>query len=152
MNTKQILQFIQNHWALCAAFAAVAALLIFEEFKNKVGGIPKISAQQLIMLINRENAVTVDLRNQKAFATGHIIDSINIEYATFDAHIKKIEPHKNHSLVLIDDSDTNVASIGAKLQKQGFSKIYALSGGLQAWKSANLPLTKNQSNTKAKET
>lgn len=140
---KQLLSFIQNHWPLCTAAGTILALLVFEEFKNKIGGIPRTSAQDATLLLNREHAVTIDLRNQKAFASGHILDSINIVRTDFDAHIKKIESHKSHILILVDDTDANAASIGAKLQKNGFAKIYILAGGLQSWKDANLPLIKN---------
>jgi rhodanese-related sulfurtransferase len=142
VNIEQILQFIQNHWALCAAFGAAVILLIFEEARNKISGIPKISAHTLTMLINRENAATIDLRNQKAFASGHIIDSINIIRSEFDANLKKIEPYKNQPVILVDEMDANAATIGTKLQKQGFTKIHILTGGIQAWKNAKLPLTK----------
>lgn len=140
---KQLLQFIQNHWALCSAFGTVLALLIFEELKNQMGGIPKVSVQNAMLLVNRENAATLDLRNQKAFAGGHILGSINIARVDFDAHIKKIESHKNHAVILVDDNDAGARAVGAKLQKHGFAKIYILAGGLSAWKDAHLPLTKN---------
>lgn len=143
ITTKQLIQFIQNHWALCLAFSAVLILIIFEEFKNKIGGIPKISAQNTTLLLNRENAIILDIRNQKTFANGHILGAINITPADFDVHTKKIEPHKNHPVILVDDNDTNTSSIGAKLQKHGFTKVYILAGGLRAWKEAQLPLTKN---------
>ena len=140
---KQFLQFIQNHWALCSAFGTALALLIFEELKNQVGGIPKVSVQNATLLLNRENATTLDLRNQKAFASGHILGSINIARADLNAHMKKIESHKNHAVILVDDTDAGAATIGAKLQKHGFAKIHILAGGLSAWKDAHLPLTKN---------
>jgi rhodanese-related sulfurtransferase len=143
INTKQILEFIQNNWMLCAAFGAILVMLLFEELKNKIGGISKISVQNCTLLLNRENAVTVDLRNQETFASGHIIGSINLMHASFDDHIKKLKTHKNTPLILVDETDTSATKIGVKLQKQGFARVYILAGGLQAWKKASLPLTKN---------
>lgn len=142
ITTKQFVPFIQNHWPLCAAAVAVLALLVFEELKNKIGGIPRISAQDATLLLNREHAVAIDLRNQQAFASGHILGAINLARTDFDAHIKKIGSHKDNTLILIDDTDANAASIGAKLQKNGFAKIHILAGGIQTWKDAHLPLTK----------
>ena len=143
ITMKQLLSFVQNHGPLCVAAGAVLALLVFEELKNKIGGIPRASAQDATLLLNREHAVIIDLRNQEAFASGHILDSINMVRTDFDAHIKKIESHKNHTLILVDDTDANAASIGTKLQKNGFTKIHILTGGLHAWKDVHLPLTKN---------
>jgi len=143
INTQQLLQFIQNHWALCLAFVATLAFLIFEELKGKMGGIARISPQNATILLNRENATIIDLRNQNAFSSGHIINSFNIERNGFDTHIHKIESHKNHPIILLDEADNHIAAIGTKLKKSGFTKIYLLSGGLQAWKNAQLPITKN---------
>lgn len=143
ITMKQILQFIQNHWMLSSAFVVVLIALIFEEVKGKIGAVPRIPASSATLLLNRENAVIVDLRTQQVFASGHILGAINIGYADFDAYLKRIEPHKNHDLILVSDNDAHAASVGIKLQKQGFSKVHVLAGGLQAWKNAHLPLTKN---------
>ena len=140
---KQLLQFIQNHWVLCSALGAALAVLIFEELRSKIGGLPKITAQDATLLLNRENALVIDLRSQKAFTGGHILGATNIVRADFDVYIKKLESHKNQPLILVDDNDVNAAPIGTKLQQQGFAKIYILAGGIMAWKDAQLPLTKN---------
>ena len=143
ITTQQLLQFIQNHWTLCLAFGAVLIFIIFEEFKNKIGDLSKISAQDMMLLLNREKAITIDLRNKKAFDSSHILNSINIEHKDFDGHLKKIDSHKNRPVILISDNDINTSSIGSKLKKHGFTKIYILAGGIQTWKNAQLPLTKN---------
>lgn len=142
INIKQLLQFIQNHWALCSAFGAVLVVLIFEELKNKIGGISKITALDATLLLNHEKTVAIDLRNQKIFANGHILNSINIDRADFDANMKKIESYKNHTVVLVDDNDIKAASVGNNLQKHGFTKVHVLAGGLQTWKDANLPIVR----------
>mgnify|MGYP000005133967 CR=1 FL=1 len=139
---KQILQFIQNHWMLCSAGGVVLALLIFEEIKGKLTGTPKISAQNAALMLNRENTLVIDLRNQKAFTSGHILGSMNIARADIDSSIKKLEVHKNKTLILVDDNDTVATSIVTKLQAQGFAKIYILADGLSSWKNAQLPLNK----------
>jgi rhodanese-related sulfurtransferase len=139
---QQILQFIQNHWLLCAAAFVILALLIFEEIKSKISGIPKLSAQDTVLWLNRENAVLVDLRSKTAFSSGHILGAINILRAEIDSNLKKLEPHKSQSIILADDRDTDASSAGVKLQKAGFTKIYVLAGGLGAWKDAQLPLNK----------
>lgn len=140
---KQLLQFIQNHWMLGIAFLVITALLIFEEIKNKLIGAQKISVQNTTILLNRENAVVVDLRGQQVFANGHILGAINIPRAEIDHNLKKLEPYKEQALILIDDYDTNASSVSSKLQKTGFSKVYVLAGGLNSWKDAQLPLSKN---------
>lgn len=140
---EQLTQFIQNHWALCAAFGATLIVLLVTEIKSKATGIPKISPQTAILLLNREHAVIIDLREQKTFAHGHILGATNIAGTNLPTNIKKLERHKNNTLILVDDSGISSASIGTKLQQQGFTKVHILAGGIQAWKNAQLPLTKN---------
>lgn len=140
---KQLLQFIQNHWVLCSALGITLILLIFEELRNKINGIPKISTHNATLLLNRDNALVVDLRNQKAFVSGHIIHSINIEPGALDSHMKKLEAHKNHPIILVNENDTNALPVGIKLQKLGFTKIHLLAGGITSWKNAQLPLLKD---------
>ena len=139
---EQLTQFIQNHWALCAAFGATLVVLLVIEIKNKATGVPKILPQNAILLLNRENAVIIDLREQKKFTHGHILGATNIASTNLPAHMKKLERYKNNTLILVDDSGINSASIGTK-QQQGFTKVHILAGGIQAWKNAHLPLTKN---------
>jgi len=141
--TKQIIQFIQNHWMLCSASMLVLALLLFEEIRGKITGMPKISVQDTVLSLNREKAIVIDLRNQTAFSSGHILGAINIARADIDHNLKKLEPHKNQDLILVDDTENDVSSVGSKLQNSGFIKVYVLAGGLNSWKDAQLPLSKN---------
>lgn len=140
--TEQILQFMQNHWMLCTAGVVVLSLIIFEELKDRIAGSPKISAQDTSLMQSRENALVVDLRNQKKFADGHILGSLNIVRADIEQHLKKIETHKDKALILVDDQDTGASQIRNKLHTKGFTKIFVLAGGINAWLEAKLPLTK----------
>ncbi|MBU0743841.1 MAG: rhodanese-like domain-containing protein [Gammaproteobacteria bacterium] len=141
--TNQIIQFIQNHWMLFLAAVVVIALLIFEEIKGKLTGLAKLSAQDAVLLLNRESAIVIDMRNQKAFGSGHILGAMNIARSDIDHNAKKLEPHKNQTVILVDDYDTNTAPVATKLRAQGFTKICVLAGGLNSWKTAQLPLTKD---------
>lgn len=139
---EQLLQFIQNHWILCSLFVTTLALIILEEIKSKLTTLTKLSARDATLLLNRENATILDLRNQKLFANGHIIGAINIARADIEQNLNKLEPYKDKSLILADEQDTDTFPVGHKLQAQGFTKIYVLAGGLQSWKDAQLPLIK----------
>ena len=141
---KQLLQFIQNHWALSSAFGVVLILIIFEEFKKNLGGLPKISTRETTMFLNHKHGIVIDSRDIDTFAQGHIIGSLNILPKDIEHHDKKITAHKNNPIIIISNNDTNAATVGNKLKQQGCTKIYILDGGIEAWQSAQLPLTKNK--------
>lgn len=139
---EQLLQFTQNHWILSSLFATTLLLIIIEEIRGNLSNLPKVSAQEVVLLLNRENATILDLRNQKAFINGHILNAINIPSTEIDQNSKKLEPYKDKILILVADNDTNAFPSGNKLRAKGFTKIYVLAGGLSSWKNAQLPLNK----------
>jgi rhodanese-related sulfurtransferase len=136
----QILQFIQNHWLLSSALLVLILWLIFEELKNRVKGIPKLSPQAAVLLLNRENAAVIDLRSQNSFFSGHINGAINLERNAINQDEQKLSSYKSRPLILVDEQEANALSVATKLRAQGFAKIYLLGGGLSSWKDAGFPL------------
>lgn len=141
ITIQKILHFTQAHWHICAVFAATSLLVIWEELKNNIGGMPKIAAKDVPLLINREDATIFDLREAKMFAAGHILGSINV--AQSDAESKQTVAYKSKTVILLDTTNALAATFGNKLKKQGFTKIIILDGGIPAWQNAQLPLAKN---------
>lgn len=140
---EKLIPFIQHHWQLWLGLAIVIALLIFEELKKKVGG-KIISAQNCVNLINNENAVVVDVREEAMYKKGHILNAINIPKSTeFNLITTKLENFKDKTIIFIGNMEADAESIRAKLEKAGFSKTFTLAGGIMSWKNANLPLVKD---------
>lgn len=140
---EQLLQFGQNHWVLCSLFVVIILLIVFEEVKNKLTGIANVSAPEAVLLLNRENGLVVDLRQQSTFAAGHIIDSVNITSSDLRQNMAKLDNHKNRPLILLGDNSNDAARIGMLLKRAGFDKLSILAGGISSWKSAQLPLNRN---------
>ncbi len=141
MITK-ILQFIQNHWWLCAITGVILVLIIAEELINKLRGIPKLSPQETVLGLNRGNIIVIDLRSKTAFASGHILGAINVVPNEVEQNLKTIAAHKEQNIVLVSDRDTEVSAMNSKLKAAGCTKVYTLAGSLNAWKDARLPLSK----------
>ena len=110
--------------------------------KGRITGILKISALDATLLLNRENAVVIDTRSQAMFANGHILGAINLTPNDIESNLKKLEPHKNQTLILVDEYGTNTSATETKLQQHGFTKIRILAGGLTSWREAQLPLAR----------
>lgn len=139
---QDFLQFIQQHWALSAALVVVLVLLIIVEFiKLKCGAI-RISPAQAIQLINRENAMVVDIRSPEAFVTGHIVDAISLPYPELEKKYKKLEKFKSQPIVITCATGLESPRAAELLMKYGF-KTHVLNGGIRGWKDAEMPLVKN---------
>ncbi|WVM91352.1 rhodanese-like domain-containing protein [Halopseudomonas pachastrellae] len=81
---QHLIEFIGNHYLLTSAFLIVLALLLFTEGRKSGKA---VSTGEATTLINRENAVVVDLRLKKDFSAGHIVDSLNIPYESLTSRM-----------------------------------------------------------------
>lgn len=74
-SNAKLIEFATNHYLLSAAFVAALALLAFSESRR--GG-RSISNRELTALVNGSQAIIVDLRAHKDFASGHIVQALSI--------------------------------------------------------------------------
>lgn len=138
---QQILHFIAKHWYWVAALIVALLLLFFEESKSRAGG-ARVPPSVVTRMINSEQAVVLDIRDAEAFASGHITGAINLPLADFERNMKRVEKYKKRPIILVCTSGQKSLGLMNKLNKQGFDKVFVLAGGINAWKSASMPLVK----------
>jgi rhodanese-related sulfurtransferase len=140
---KQFLEFVIHHWILWSIFVLIILVIIFEEIRGRIQGIARLTPHDLTRLINREEAVAIDVRDNAAFAKGHIIGSINIPHTKMDGSIDKLKKYQQKPVVIVSSNGQTGPQEGVKLQHNGFNKVYFLAGGIAAWQEAGLPLIKD---------
>ena len=129
------LEFLQNHPFLFAILGGLVVL--FFVLENRRSG-HKISPQSLGVLIQRENALLVDLRDAKEFKAGHISGSRNIPYSQLKSHVEELRI-SDRPIVMI----CNLGQVaGTAVQMIANNKCYRLEGGISNWKAQGLPLVK----------
>ena len=88
---EQFFEFIGNHLLLSSMWVVSAAAIIFYHARTAASS---VGPQQAVMLINRQDAVVVDIRDKKEFEAGHIVDAIHIPLAKLKqrapAELKKL--------------------------------------------------------------
>lgn len=130
-------EFLAMQWPLVGALLVCFALLFVHE--NRRGG-ETLSPQELVNLVNREQAVVVDVRDSKDYKAGHIVESLNIPFARLGERADELP--KDKPLVLVCKMGSHSGAAGKVLAKQGFDKIYRLRGGMLEWKASQLPMVK----------
>ena len=138
---QDIIQFVVNHWLLSGLFIVLLILLLLEEARSK-GLLGQLGPQDLVQLINRESAVVVDIRNREAFQDGHIVGSVNFLQAELEKDFNQLRKYKDRPIVIVCATGQKSGEIAAKLKKQNFERVHVLSGGINAWKNASMPLVK----------
>jgi len=89
-----------------------------------------------------QNALVLDLRPAEAFAAGHLAGARNLPPDQILKAGETLKKYKEKPVVVYDESGSVSASATRQLAAQGFTKAVNLRGGLAAWRTENLPLTK----------
>ncbi len=133
--------FIARHMGLFYLLGAILiALMIIEAIRAKRGRV-RLRPTDAVILINKQNAVVIDIRNNETYRKGHIIDALNLPPRELSEAGKKLDKYKNKPLIVVDGNGTDSHKAAAALVKQGYN-AFILAGGIRAWSGADLPLVK----------
>ncbi|MBU2953545.1 rhodanese-like domain-containing protein [Marinobacter sp. F3R08] len=135
----RLFEFVVNHYILVSLFVAfLVAILILE---SRRGG-AKISAQGAVNLINKDEAVVVDIRDRKEFGEGRITGSVNIPLNSLKSRVGELNKFKDKQIIVADKMGQHSAMAVKQLNAEGFTDVVRLNGGVADWKASNLPLVK----------
>ena len=85
-----------------------------------------------------EDTVIVDVRTEKEWQDGHIADSINIPLNQLADRVHELPSDKT---IVVHCQGGYRSSIAASLmQKDGYSNVFDMVGGFEAWKASQLPV------------
>ena len=102
----------------------------------------KITNSQATKIINKGKTTIIDIRDQKQYQTGHILNAVHVPLSSLQERIPKLEKFKGQSIIIVDESGKESDKAASILKKEGFSQINILRGGMSSWMSEGLPVTK----------
>ena len=140
---SQYLTFAANHPFLVAAFIVVTFMLLMNIFGDRLRGFRSISPAIATQMINREDAVIVDVRENNEYQEGHIVNARHIPLMHFKDRMKELDKHKDKPIIISCRSGHRSGQACGMLKKAGFENVFNLSGGVMAWQNASLPLTRD---------
>ena len=135
------MDFILQNWHLFAIALASGAMLAWPRLSQGGGGAARVSAADAVRLINREKAVLIDISEPAEFAAGHAVGAKSVPLASLEGS-RELPKNKALPLVVVCPTGSRAAGAAARLKKLGFENARALTGGLAAWRAANLPVEK----------
>ncbi|HAT43445.1 MAG TPA: sulfurtransferase [Rheinheimera sp.] len=117
--------------------------------------VQEISVQQLHAALTNHQAVLIDVREPDEFAAGHIDRFVNFPRGVLEMKIHQ-HPHVSahcepmaalealaaQPIYLLCRSGARSVLAAQSLQAMGFSQVYSVIGGFQAWHEAGLPVEK----------
>jgi rhodanese-related sulfurtransferase len=136
-------EFIQkNIWLVMIAVAS-GALFIWPSIAKLFSRTREVGVTEAVQMINRKDAIIVDVREPGEFKAGHIPNARNIPAGQFKDRSKEVDKLKSKPVLLVCQSGTRSAQVSGDLQKAGFTEQVALAGGMAAWQQAGMPVEKD---------
>ena len=138
---SRFVEFVRNNILLFVVALVSGGMLLWPFVRRTTGG-PWVNTTQATHLINREDALVVDVREANEFAAGHILGAKNLPLAKLDASGAELAKKKERPVIVYCDGSERSAKALAALKRHGFTRVANLSGGLAAWQQAGLPVEK----------
>ena len=142
MEINQLTECAGNHTLLVLALLAIVVMLIGGEIQSRISGIKDVAPGEATRMINHDNAIMIDMRDDKDYREGHIVNAIHAP-AGSDSGSKKLEKYRDKPVIVYCQRGQRSTAYCRNLKKQGFASVYHLKGGLLAWQKEALPLNKN---------
>ncbi|MES2634144.1 MAG: rhodanese-like domain-containing protein [Pseudomonadota bacterium] len=134
------MKFLIDNWMLLTVAASSGLMLLWPHIRPGAGG--ALTAAGAVQLINRERAVVVDVCETEEYAAGHVGGAKSVPLGELEKRLPEVVKNKTLPLILVCASGARANRALATAKQLGYDKAQVLSGGLKAWKDANLPIEK----------
>lgn len=132
---------LNNIWLVLLA-AVSGAMLIWPLVRGRIAGVPEVDTVEAVNLINRQDALLLDVREDSEYESGHVPNSKHIPAGRIAERIRELEKFKNRPVLVLCRSGNRSTAACSALKKQGFGDVRSLRGGIEAWQQASLPVKK----------
>ena len=137
----RILEYVSHHPWLASATLALVAVIAVYEMRTRSESLMSVSPQELIRLMN-QGAIVLDLRSPEQYQSGHLNGARQMNSEQILKAADTLKKHKEKLVVVYDDGGSLGAAAVRQLTAQGFTRVFALRGGLAAWRADNLPVSR----------
>ena len=135
------MDFVRNNLLLFVVALVSGGMLLWPLVRRSFAG-PSVSPAQATQLINRQDALVIDVREPAEFAAGHLLGAKNLPLARLAAPGAEVAKRKDRPVIVYCDGSDRAGKAAGALKKLGFARVLSLSGGIKAWQDAGLPVEK----------
>jgi rhodanese-related sulfurtransferase len=136
------MSFLIAHLPYVLLMVISAGVMIAPSIQTVVTGGLEVSTHETTVLMNQKRAIIVDVRSDKDFQAGHIVNARHIPINELKSRVSELQKFQSRPLIIVGASARRALSI---LQAAGFKDLGQLKGGMRAWQEAGLPSEKSTS-------
>jgi rhodanese-related sulfurtransferase len=143
---EQFLVFLQKNpmnMVLLGAVLVSGGMLIWPLVSRLMRPGQEVGPLEAVQLINRRDAVVLDVRSAAEYKSGHITNARHVPESEIDARMKELEKVKSKPIIVSCARGARSMNVSNRLRKLGFAEVVALRGGIAAWQQASMPLEKS---------
>ncbi len=116
--------------------------MLFVPMLSRRSGAAGVSTSEAVQLINREKGVLIDVSEPAEYASGHAGGSKNLPFGSLETS-NDLPRNKTLPLLLMCPTGARAQRAVAILSKRGYERVSSVTGGLAAWREANLPIERS---------
>ncbi|ALE52277.1 sulfurtransferase [Candidatus Thioglobus autotrophicus] len=130
--------FAEDQLFTTITLLVLIALLVGNIVTDKLKKYEDIDANAATSLMDDDNLIILDVREQKERKAGYIDHDIHIPLSKVKSQLDQLD--KNKTILVYCRSGSRSAHIAGLLTRNEYENVYNLKGGIQAWKRAKLPI------------
>ena len=136
------MSFVQNNWMLILVLVLSGAMLVWPLVQRRFSTVKDVGPSMVTRLINRQDAVLVDVREAKEYEGGRLPHAVHIPLSQLDSRASELSKLASRPVVAYCQNGRRSRMAATALARAGFTEIYSLQGGMYEWKKDGLPLEK----------
>jgi len=141
---QEYTEFVRENLFLFIGFFAVAGILIWTEYNRFTRKYNVASVNQAVKILDDDKAVIVDVREEREITDGSLKNAKHIPVSEFKGRLKELNKSKSHPILVYCKTGNRSGGACKMLQAEGFENVTNLEGGIVAWETANMPLSKKR--------
>lgn len=136
--------FVHENWLLILVAFASGAMLVWPLVQRRFSPMKGVGTLDVTRLINTRDAVPLDVREPRDYQGGQLPNAVHVPLSQLASRSGELAKHVGKPLIAYCETGTRSRMAGSVLAKAGFTEVYHLTGGFQAWKGAGLPVERAQ--------
>lgn len=139
---EEFLDFAVRNYLLFIALFAVVTLIAVTELRRFTQGYKVITPTEAVTLINREDALVLDVREANERSQGSIINAKHVAVGALSQKAGSLTKDKDKPILVFCKMGNRSSGACKLLLKNNYTNVYNLKGGMNAWVNDQLPITK----------
>lgn len=142
---QEIMNFAGKYPILSISWIVLLFLLIVTTISGMFSKVNAVTRAEATRMINKDNALVVDVRQSEDYRKGHIHGAINVTATEIkQGQYGELRKHQARKLIIVCANGHNASQLASRLSAAGFEQITILKEGISGWIGENLPLTRGK--------